>query len=230
MAASHGPRSPRLPSAAAARTIAKVARGRDVWRAGKQRVRTGQRARPRGWHGGIARLAWRNNVGKGFFARRYGGRGRGGRWPHAKARRRVAMDLGSSPGRRSWCRNVRFPRVDLTGHRNTLVFQERWSASHGLSQPDMFHQPAEVRDLGSLAARRVDEFDWSEFRLELLFYPSADRARWRFSSCRAQAFEVRVDLGGARRDLAGSGSGCLSQADCVRFEAGAIDDQPGSSS
>ena len=50
-----------------------------------------------------------------------------------------------------------------TGRRNTLVFLERWSVDHDLSSPDIFHRQAEVRDLGSMAARRVDEFDWTWF-------------------------------------------------------------------
>jgi hypothetical protein len=40
-----------------------------------------------------------------------------------------------------------------TGRRNTLVFLERWSVSHGLSEADIFLRKAEGRDLGSVAAR-----------------------------------------------------------------------------
>lgn len=49
------------------------------------------------------------------------------------------------------------------GRRNTLVFFERWSVRDEVSHTDVLHGQAEVRDVGSVAARRVDEFDWKAF-------------------------------------------------------------------
>jgi hypothetical protein len=34
---------------------------------------------------------------------------------------------------------------------------------HEVSSPSIFYGQAEVRDMGSLATRRVDEFDWTWF-------------------------------------------------------------------
>ncbi len=44
--------------------------------------------------------------------------------------------------------------VVTTGQRNTLVCGQRWSVSHEVSSPSIIHGQAEVRDLGSMAARR----------------------------------------------------------------------------
>jgi hypothetical protein len=52
--------------------------------------------------------------------------------------------------------------VDSGGRRNTLVFEERWSVEDGISGTHLFHGQAEGGDLGSLATRGVDEFDWPE--------------------------------------------------------------------
>ena len=48
-----------------------------------------------------------------------------------------------------------------TGQRNTLVFLERWSVNHGVPKAEILQRQAESGDLGSLAARRVDELDWA---------------------------------------------------------------------
>jgi hypothetical protein len=50
-----------------------------------------------------------------------------------------------------------------TGRRNTLVFLERWSDPHEVSSPSILHRQTEVRDMGSMATRRVDEFDRAGF-------------------------------------------------------------------
>lgn len=42
-----------------------------------------------------------------------------------------------------------------------LVFLERWSVSHGVSEADIFLGEAEGGDMGSMAGRSVDEFDWT---------------------------------------------------------------------
>lgn len=48
-----------------------------------------------------------------------------------------------------------------TDRRNTLVFLERWSENDDIPAQNIFHGQTEVRDLGSMAAWRVDEFDWA---------------------------------------------------------------------
>jgi len=48
-----------------------------------------------------------------------------------------------------------------TGRRNTLIFSQRWSDEHEVTPPRIFYGQAEVRDLGPMATRRVDELDWS---------------------------------------------------------------------
>ena len=40
-----------------------------------------------------------------------------------------------------------------TGERNTLVFLERWSVRDEVSYTDVLYGQAEVRDVGSVAAR-----------------------------------------------------------------------------
>ena len=47
------------------------------------------------------------------------------------------------------------------GRRNTSIFWQRWSVGYGASCAHLFHGQSEVGDLGSLAARGVDEFDRS---------------------------------------------------------------------
>ena len=49
------------------------------------------------------------------------------------------------------------------GRCNTLVFFEGWSVRDEVSYADVLHGQTEVRDVGSVAARRVDEFDWKAF-------------------------------------------------------------------
>jgi hypothetical protein len=51
--------------------------------------------------------------------------------------------------------------VASTGRRNTLIFEKDWSVHYEVSSPDIFYRQAEVRDLGSMATWRVDEFDWA---------------------------------------------------------------------
>jgi hypothetical protein len=48
-----------------------------------------------------------------------------------------------------------------TGRRNTLVFLESWSDPYEVSSPSIFYGQAEVRDLGQMPTRRVDELDWA---------------------------------------------------------------------
>jgi hypothetical protein len=51
------------------------------------------------------------------------------------------------------------------GRRNALVFLERWSANDEMPVPDFFQEQTEVGDMGSMAARRVDEFTALTFNL-----------------------------------------------------------------
>jgi len=53
--------------------------------------------------------------------------------------------------------------VVSTDRRNTLVFLDRWSVRHEVSDADILHRQTEVGDVGSLAAGRVDEFDRALF-------------------------------------------------------------------
>ena len=53
------------------------------------------------------------------------------------------------------------PTAVSTGRRNTLISKKDWSLHYEVSSPNIFHQQAEVRDLGSMATRRVDELDWA---------------------------------------------------------------------
>ncbi|WP_416375915.1 hypothetical protein [Parasphingorhabdus sp.] len=56
--------------------------------------------------------------------------------------------------------NDYFTLVISTGRRNTLIFVGKMECWNELQTTDIFYRCAEVGDLGSLTARRVDEFDW----------------------------------------------------------------------
>jgi hypothetical protein len=45
------------------------------------------------------------------------------------------------------------------GRRNTLIFDQKMECWNALQTSDLFYERAEVGDMGSLATRRVDEFD-----------------------------------------------------------------------
>jgi len=60
-----------------------------------------------------------------------------------------------------------------TGERNTLIFLERWSVTDEVSYADVLHCRTEVRYVGSVATRRVDEFDWSALQSCVVFDLSA---------------------------------------------------------
>ncbi len=51
--------------------------------------------------------------------------------------------------------------VGSTGGRNTLIFDQRWSVGHEVSSPYLLFSRSAGRDLGSLAARGVNELDWA---------------------------------------------------------------------
>lgn len=60
-----------------------------------------------------------------------------------------------------------------TGERNTSIFLERWSVTDEVSYADVLHCRTEVRYVGSVATRRVDEFDWSALQSCVVFDLSA---------------------------------------------------------
>jgi len=66
-----------------------------------------------------------------------------------------------------------------TGERNTLIFLERWSVRDEVSYADVLYGQTEVGDVGSVAARRVDEFDWAAFQSCVVFDLPAFGAVWR---------------------------------------------------
>jgi len=70
-------------------------------------------------------------------------------------------------------------RLDSKGRRNTSIFWQRWSVRYGPSRAYLFHGQAEGRDLGSLAARGVDEFDRSSVRSPFVLDLSAAGAHGR---------------------------------------------------
>ena len=71
----------------------------------------------------------------------------------------------------------------------------------GVASSDLFHGEAEGRDLGSPAARRVDEFYRAIVRSELIIDLSAFGADGRYSSSPEAKVAARDDSGGARGGL-----------------------------
>jgi hypothetical protein len=56
---------------------------------------------------------------------------------------------------------VRCQSVISTDRCNTLVFIEKMECLDEAKTSDIFYESTEVGDMGSLATRRVDEFNWT---------------------------------------------------------------------
>lgn len=52
-------------------------------------------------------------------------------------------------------------KMCLTGCRNILIFRKRRSVQNEVSPPHLLFIRTACLDLGSLATRRIDEFDWA---------------------------------------------------------------------
>lgn len=85
-----------------------------------------------------------------------------------------------------------------TGRGNTLIVENDWSVFHEVSSPHLLFISSTCRDLGSLAACGIDEFDWTRFRAQFLFcifgYLS-HRWYWPMPRCSSA---IRVDIVPAR--------------------------------
>ena len=112
------------------------------------------------------------------------------------------------------------------GGRNTSIFEERWGVQDGLSRTDLFHGEAEGGDLGSLAARGVDEFDRADVRSQLVVDLSASVPNWRDPTAGAEAVASGVEAVRARGDLPRAEGAAVSSNDCPSVATCAIDDQP----
>ena len=60
------------------------------------------------------------------------------------------------------------PAVSI-GRRNTLIFLERWSVNDEVPDADVLHEQTEVGDVGPMATRGVDEFDWATIQSRVVF-------------------------------------------------------------
>ena len=112
------------------------------------------------------------------------------------------------------------------GGRNTSIFEEGWSVEEGLSRTDLFHGEADGGDLGSLAARGVDEFDWAEVRSQLLFDLSFVGQDGWHQSVGAPEISSGADGWRTRGNLPRAEGAAVSPNDCSSITACAVDDQP----
>ena len=95
----------------------------------------------------------------------------------------------------------------------------------GVASSDLFHGEAEGRDLGSLAAWRVDDFYRAVIRSELIIDLSAFGADGRYSSSPEAKVAARDDSGGARGGLPKSESRAVLAVHCKTAAAAAVDNQ-----
>ena len=70
------------------------------------------------------------------------------------------------------------PAVSI-GRRNTLIFLERWSVFDEVPDADVLHEQTEVGDVGPMATRGVDEFDWATLQSRVVFDLSTFGSVWR---------------------------------------------------
>ena len=112
------------------------------------------------------------------------------------------------------------------GGRNTSIFEERWSVQDGVSRTDLFHGEAEGGDLGSLAARGVDEVDRPEVRSQLLFDLSFVGQDGWHPSVGAPKISSGADGCRTRGDFARSESAAVLLRHRSSITACAVDDQP----
>jgi hypothetical protein len=69
------------------------------------------------------------------------------------------------------------------------------------SDADVLHGQTEVRDVGSVAARRGDEFDWTAFQSCIVFDLSALGSVWRDPATCPQKVAICAELNGAGGDI-----------------------------
>ena len=112
------------------------------------------------------------------------------------------------------------------GGRNTSIFEKRWSVQDGLSRTDLFHGEAEGGDLGSLAARGVDEFDRADVRSQFVVDLSTSVPDRRDPTAGAEAIASGVEAVRARGDLPRAEGAAVSSNDRPSVATCAIDDQP----
>ena len=112
------------------------------------------------------------------------------------------------------------------GGRNTSIFEKRWSVQDGLSRTDLFHGEAEGGDLGSLAARRVDEFDRAAVRSQFVVDLSGSVADRRHSTAGAEAVASGAQAVRARGDLPRAQGAAVAASDRPSVATCAVDDQP----
>ena len=88
-----------------------------------------------------------------------------------RLRHRIAMQAFAAKGSFA-------PAVSI-GRRNTLIFLERWSVYDEVPDADVLHEQTEVGDVGPMATRGVDEFDWATLQSRVVFDLSTFGAVWR---------------------------------------------------
>ena len=129
---------------------------------------------------------------------------------------------------RFWNRHVEvcFAGAVSTGERNTLIFLERWSVRDEVSDADILHGQTEVRDVGSLAARGVDEFDWAAFQSCIVFDLPSFGPVWRHPTTCPQKVAICFELNRARGDISRLGFRAVPAINRQKPEPVAFDDQP----